>query len=59
MNRPSTRLVGEFVLVNGDFLIRFVGIVFADVIGDADKGKHHLARTNPPGGKRSLVFTDC
>ena len=33
----------------------FVGIAFADVISDADKGKSRFARKKSPNGKRALV----
>ena len=32
----------------------FVGIAFADVINDADKGKSHFARKKSPSGKGAL-----
>ena len=32
----------------------FVGIAFADVISDADKGKSRFARKKSPSGKRAL-----
>ena len=36
----------------------FVGIAFADVISDADKGKSRFARKKSPSGKRALrTFT--
>ena len=42
----------------GDFFSReatlsFVGIAFADVISDADKGKSRFARKKSPSGKRA------
>ena len=32
----------------------FVGVAFADVISDADKGKSRFARKKSPSGKRAL-----
>ena len=55
---PARRQLSPFStgrLFSREATFSFVGIAFADVISDADKGKSRFARKKLPSGKRALL----
>ena len=60
--RGNTSILSPFStrrLFSREATFSFVGIAFADVISDADKGKSRFARKKSPSGKRALLATQA